>query len=83
MTDSLSSLGVSILGGAFTTIGAGSFLFGGQLSLFKKFATLIVCTIVFATFYSLFFFSALCFAFGPVGDTGNILWCCKKCKKNK
>ena len=43
--ESLKEVGISIVGGAITTMGAGSLLYLPDLLMFNKYATIIVCTI--------------------------------------
>ena len=52
---SLRDLGISILSGASTTIGSGTFLFFATIIMFNKFAALIYLTITFSLLYSLIF----------------------------
>mgnify|MGYP006100870493 CR=1 FL=1 len=71
-------MGVSILSGSITTLGAGSFLFGGQVTTFRKFAVLIVSTISISFIVSMVVYGAMLHICGPEKDYGGI---CKK--KNK
>lgn len=52
-------MGTTITGGSFTTISSGIFLFLAEISVFKKFALLIVSTICFSYIYSMVFFGVL------------------------
>jgi predicted RND superfamily exporter protein len=70
--ESLREIGISILSGSVTTIGATGTLFICTLMIFHKFAMLVIWTIILSTFYSLAFFSAICHTFGPMGNFGNI-----------
>ena len=70
--EALRELGVSIISGSITTILATSVLFMATLVLFHKFAIFVMSTILFALFYSIMFFSALCHVMGPTGDSGDI-----------
>ena len=58
-------MGVSIMSGTITTAGSGSFLFGGQITIFNKFATLIMSTIMISFVTSMVIFGAMLHAFGP------------------
>jgi len=61
----LKEIGISIISGAITTLGSGIFLFFAIISIFNKFAVLIVATILFSLGFSLIFFAALMHAVGP------------------
>jgi predicted RND superfamily exporter protein len=69
-------IGISILAGAITTFGSGAFLFPAVLITFTKFAVIISSTVLFSFLYSMFFFGAMCHAFGVEGKTGDITACC-------
>lgn len=58
-------MGVSILSGTITTAGASSFLFGGQITIFTKFATLILSTIMISFVTSMIIFGAILHTVGP------------------
>lgn len=68
----LRELGISILSGSITTIGATVTLYICTLTMFTKFATFVVATIIFSISYSLGFFAALCHIMGPQNEFGNI-----------
>lgn len=53
------------------------------MTLFNKFAILIVGTICFSLGYAMIFFSALNHVAGPEGDCGNLLALCRKKDNNK
>lgn len=72
MRDSLTTLGVSVFSSAATTLGASLFLIPTTIIFFAKFAFIMSMTIVFAFSYSITFFAAACFAFGPEGTTGDL-----------
>jgi len=55
-----------------TTIFATGVLFLATLVIFNKFAIFVIGTIIFALFYSIMFFAALCHICGPVGSTGDV-----------
>jgi len=74
----LAKVGVSVVSGAVSTLGASAFLFFPVIVFFNKFGTFVFMTIVFSLFFSLCFFPALLTVIGPEGDTGNIY---KKCVK--
>ena len=81
MEDSLKQIGISVLGGAITTLGAGFFLFFCTIVFFTKFAILITTTIIFSLLFSTLFFSALSHIIGPQNKTGDLrplLWKCRR-----
>lgn len=65
--ETLTVMGVSVLGGGFTTLGACSFLFGGKLKVFEVAASLICSTIGFSLAWALFFFPAINYVMGSSG----------------
>ena len=65
MQQAYGEMGVSILSGALTTFGSGSFLFGGNIITFQKFAILITSTISISFMISMLFFGAVCHIAGP------------------
>lgn len=65
MKESLTEIGVSILSGSITTLGSGIFLIFSNLTLFLKFSIIILTTITFSVYFSLFFFSSLMHILGP------------------
>lgn len=71
VTRALTEMGISVLAGAGTTLGAGLFLSPATLIFFKKFAVLIASTILFSLAWSLVMFPSLLLVVGPVGDYGS------------
>merc|ERR1711871_394497 len=67
-------MGVSVLGGAMTTLGASLFLFGCQLLFFSQFGNFICITVASSFFVANFFYMALCSVAGPEGAKGNLPW---------
>lgn len=61
-----------MVSGAVTTCGAAAFLLFGQISVFRKFSAILIVTISFSIFVSLFFFPALCHVMGPEGHCGDV-----------
>lgn len=61
----LTIMGVSVIGGGATTLGAGLFLFGGKVKFFEVMGTLVSGTIGFSILWSLIFFPAFCHVLGP------------------
>ena len=80
-TESLGEMGISIFSGAMTTIGSASFLFGGELNTFKKFAFILTTTCAIALLFSLIYFTGLSHGFGPEGQAGNLGRLFRKCIK--
>lgn len=81
-TEALTDMGISIVSGAITTMGAGVFLFGGTIIFFTKFALVILVTVLLSLLYALVYFMGLLHACGPSGKTkGNICLCCSACRK--
>ena len=78
MQEAYESMGVSILSGCFTTFGSGVFLFGGELLTFRKFATIITCTVSISFIVAMFFFGSVMHAIGPEKGCGDL-----KCKSKK
>lgn len=72
MQQAYTEMGVSILSGALTTFGSGSFLFGGNIITFQKFAVLITSTISIAFLVSMLFFGAVCHIAGPENGQGDL-----------
>ena len=70
--EALTHIGGSILSGAVTTLGSVFFLFFAQMSVFQKFGFVFTVTILLSLVFSLLFFTALCYTFGPEGDSGNL-----------
>ncbi|GMH73348.1 hypothetical protein TrST_g2399 [Triparma strigata] len=65
-------MGSTVVAGAVTTGGSGSFMAFCQLTFFFKMALLIVLTIFFSLCYALFFFMPMLLLFGPDTTKGNI-----------
>lgn len=68
MSEAYAEIGVSILGGAITTIASGFLLIFAKFLLFIKFSVLIILTILFSVLFSLFFFGSLAHLIGPQGN---------------
>jgi multidrug efflux pump subunit AcrB len=69
----LGHVGISVISGACSTLGASVFMFPGKIVFFMQFGIFIFVTIGFSTLYSLLFFSTLLALIGPQGDRGSIL----------
>lgn len=81
--EALLNMGISVVGGAITTIGAGMFLFGCQLIFFNKFGAILVLTIAFSVIISMTFFLACLHVFGPENECGKISAIFKRDNKDK
>jgi hypothetical protein len=85
----LSEMGVSIIGGAITTMGSAIFLIPCLFVIFDKMAFLILGTIGFSLFYSLVFFVMITHLIGPQKEFASLnplkrklIGCCRNlCKK--
>eukprot|EP00659_Diplonema_papillatum_P014786 gene14786-22634_t len=70
--DMLAHTGMAVISGAFSTLGATTFLFFPKIIFFQKFGILIFITIAYSLLWALFFFPALLSTpLGPQGDVGN------------
>ena len=69
----LSHVGVSVLSGACSTLGASIFMFAARILFFVQFGIFIFATIGFSILYSLFIFCTVMALIGPEGQTGSIL----------
>ena len=70
--DMLGHVGVSVLSGACTTLGASVFMLVAKILFFFQFGIFMFCTIGLSILYSLFFFTALLALVGPEGNKGSI-----------
>ncbi|KNC55733.1 resistance-nodulation-cell division superfamily protein [Thecamonas trahens ATCC 50062] len=69
----LTEMGVSIVGGAVTTLSSGAILvFFCKLLFFKRFGSLIFMTILCSLFISMLYLVSLLFTLGPLGNAGRI-----------
>ena len=71
--DMLSEVGVSVISGAFTTLGASFFMLFAVVLFFIKFGLFMFCTIGFSMIYSLGLFSTLLGIMGPERNVGSIM----------
>ena len=69
----LSHVGVSVLSGACSTLGASIFMLAAKILFFVQFGIFIFVTIGFSILYSLFLFPTVMALIGPEGETGSIL----------
>ena len=71
--DMLEAVGVSVVSGAITTMGAAVFMLFAQLQFFVQFGAFLFGIIGFSLLYSLVLFTTLIALCGPEGETGSIL----------
>ena len=69
--DMLENLGVSVVCGAFTTIGSSFFLFFGEIQFFLQFGAFMFSVIGFSMIYSMCFLTILLSLVGPENETGS------------
>jgi predicted RND superfamily exporter protein len=85
--DALEEVGISVLSGAATTLGASMFLLFAQILFFTEFGVFMFSTILFSILYALGFFITLIALIGPQNEFGSLKpfyrWCAKKCGCNK
>lgn len=81
MQYSLTNLGVSVLNGAGSSIGAISFMLACKLLFYQIFGTFMFFTLFFSLFFSMTFFTAMCFALGPEDNFGDLKVLYLKIKK--
>ena len=70
--DMLQEVGVSVLSGAVTTLGAAAFLLFAQIVFFVQFGLFMFFTITFSIVYSLLLFTTFMALAGPQGETGSL-----------
>lgn len=69
----LAEMGITVLGGAITSLGASAMLFACYLQFFQKFGGFMFGTILFSLLWALGFFMAAMATCGPQGNCGSIL----------
>lgn len=70
--DMLEGVGISVLSGAVTTLGASLFMLFAKILFFMQFGIFMFGTIGFSLFYALGFFSTLLSIVGPINEMGSI-----------
>merc|ERR1712196_389766 len=65
VTNALTTMGITVVAGAVTTLGSGSFMWACEMTFFTKMAALITFVILGSVCYALFFFMPLLALFGP------------------
>lgn len=71
--ETLGHVGISVLSGACTTVGASIFMLFAKIVFFFQFGVFIFCTIGLSILFSLFFFTTVLALMGPEGNGGSIL----------
>lgn len=80
--ETLSHVGISVLSGASTTLGASVFMLAAKILFFFQFGIFMFCTIGLSIIYALILFTTILGIFGPEGNTGSLEpfydWCKRK-----
>ena len=86
LRDALEEVGISVLSGAVTTLGASMFLLIAEILFFKQFGLFMFSTIGLSILYALGFFITILGILGPQNDTGCLKKlfgkCCSCCRKD-
>ncbi len=77
----LEEVGISVLSGACTTLGASVFLLPAKILFFTEFGVFMFSTIGFSILYSLGLFTTVMGMIGPQGKTGSLKPLYAKCCK--
>ena len=75
---SLDLVGVSIISGAITTLGASFFMLFAQILFFVQFGIFMFSTIACSLLYAMGLFTTFMALAGPENDIGNLKSLCKK-----
>ena len=78
--DMLQSMGLSVISGALTTIGAAVFMLFAQIQFFFQFGIFIISTIGTSLTFSLLGFTTFMSLCGPQGETGSLMKAARECK---
>jgi predicted RND superfamily exporter protein len=70
--DMLEFVGISVISGATSTIGASLFMVGAKIRFFMQFGLFMFSTIGFSLLYSLVLFTTVLGLIGPQGNVGSI-----------
>jgi len=80
--DTLGHVGISVLSGASTSLGASVFMLAAKILFFFQFGIFMFCTIGLSIIYALILFTTILGIFGPEGNTGSLEpfynWCRRK-----
>ena len=72
LKDALTEVGISVLSGCITTVGASAFMLFAFILFFTQFGTFLFATLGFSFLYSIAFFTTCLGLFGPQGDSGSV-----------
>merc|ERR1712118_104913 len=83
----LVKMGLAVVNGGVTTIGAAGFMCACYITFFEKFGIVILAAVFQSVVTALFFFSAMMALFGPEGNSGHVsfgigLLRCRASKQN-
>ena len=70
--DMLDEVGISVISGAFTTLGSSMFMLFAKILFFSQFGLFMFCTIGFSILYALGFFVAILAICGPQEEFGSL-----------
>ncbi|XP_067028237.1 protein dispatched homolog 1-like isoform X4 [Acropora muricata] len=70
--ETLGQVGISVLSGASTTLGASVFMLAAKILFFFQFGIFMFCTIGFSIAYALILFTTILAIFGPEGNSGSL-----------
>jgi hypothetical protein len=76
----LQTMGTTVYAGAITTLGSAVAMQFCQITFFRQMSTLIVLTVSYSIFYTMYFFMALLKIVGPEGNTGDVGHMIKSCR---
>lgn len=77
----LESIGLSVVSGAVTTIGAAVFMLFAKIQFFFQFGIFIISTVGISLLFALFGFTTFLSLCGPQGETGCLKAFVRGCKK--
>ncbi|XP_033125748.1 protein dispatched homolog 3-like [Anneissia japonica] len=78
----LQTVGISVLSGCLTTLGACFFMLFSVITFFLQFGSFVFCTIGLSYIFSMFLFTAMMSIVGPENNCGSIqsIFCCFRSK---
>lgn len=80
--ETLGHVGISVLSGASTSLGASVFMVAAKILFFFQFGIFMFCTIGLSIIYALILFTTILGIFGPEGNAGSLEpfynWCKRK-----
>ena len=72
LKDALTEVGISVLSGCITTVGASSFMLFAYVLFFPQFGWFLFATLGFSFLYSIAFFTTCLGLFGPQNESGSV-----------